>query len=80
MDQSLELPAAKRRKSVLIYCGHCQESLPASTYYRHREEFYNPVNQQWQELACPRRQETFSSDSSDEEIVSELPGYDFQGW
>ena len=78
--QSLEFPAAKRRKHGLIYCVHCEKNLPASTYYRHREEFYNPANQHWQKLTSERSQETFSSESNDEENDSELPGCDFQGW
>ena len=35
----------RARKRVL--CPHCKESVSHATYYRHRERFYDPQNDQW---------------------------------
>ncbi len=41
-----DVPTAKRRRRS-VYCGHCKERLPPSTYYRHREQFFDVVSQLW---------------------------------
>ena len=63
-----QLPTAKRRR-VLVFCNHCEQRLPTSTYYRHREQFFDPVSQHWHKDAID------SSDSSDEEVPDSI----FQG-
>ena len=34
--------------SRLLYCGHCHNKVPKSTYYRHRLQFYDEFRQVWQ--------------------------------
>ena len=40
-------PGTKRRRRSIL-CGHCNRSVSSSTYYRHRELFFDVVSQQWQ--------------------------------
>ena len=47
VDVTESLPHSKRRR-FLLHCGHCDRSLPKSTYYRHREAFFNPVSGHWE--------------------------------
>ena len=39
-------PFSKRLRRTL-YCGHCLKHVSKSTYYRHREQYYDEVKQQW---------------------------------
>lgn len=39
-------PMAKRHRPLLL-CGHCDKYLTKSTYYRHKEIYFNPVSLQW---------------------------------
>ena len=36
-----------RRYRQRHFCGHCDEYLPKSTFYRHRKSFFNPVSHEW---------------------------------
>lgn len=36
-----------RRSRERVFCGHCDEYLPKSTFYRHKDTFFNPVSKQW---------------------------------
>lgn len=31
----------------MVFCIHCDSKVPKSTYYRHREEFFDPVTNVW---------------------------------
>ena len=31
----------------MMFCVHCDSKVPKSMYYRHRNEFYDPVNDVW---------------------------------
>ena len=31
----------------MVFCVHCDSDVPKSTYYRHREEFFDPVTNVW---------------------------------
>ena len=31
----------------MMFCVHCDSEVPKSTYYRHREEFFDPVTNVW---------------------------------
>ena len=42
MANGLRVRARKR-----VLCPHCKESVSHDTYYRHRERFYDPQNDQW---------------------------------
>ena len=57
-----EAPPSKRRK----YCNHCFKFVGYSTYYKHREEFFDPVTNQWSvDLECSTQAGAWeSSDSS----------------
>ena len=37
-----------RRCRQKHFCGHCNDYLPKSTFYRHRDSFFNPVSNEWQ--------------------------------
>ena len=43
-------PAAlsPKRKRRCILCGHCNRLVPSSTFYRHREQYFDVVAQKWQ--------------------------------
>ena len=70
-------PMSKRSRPLLL-CGHCDKYLTKSTYYRHRELYFNPVSLQWkssmeveeyvdhavQQPYLPTCQETEMTDSS----------------
>ena len=30
-----------------IYCSHCMKNVPKSTFYRHRNRFFDPVSGLW---------------------------------
>ena len=30
-----------------IYCPHCDDFVPKTTFYRHKKQFYNVVNGEW---------------------------------
>ena len=32
-----------------LYCGHCHELIPKSSFYRHRNRYYNHVTGEWSE-------------------------------
>ena len=67
MAESSEVPTAKRRRRIgSVYCGHCKQRVPTSTYYRHREQFFDVVTQQWQ-CHTAARANPATQDSSDEE-------------
>lgn len=44
MESSQPMP---KRSRPLLLCGHCDKYLTKSTYYRHRELYFNPVSLQW---------------------------------
>ena len=31
----------------MVFCVHCDSEVPKSTYYHHREEFFDPVTNVW---------------------------------
>ena len=67
LDKTCLTTNKRRRRS--IHCGHCDRHVPPSTYYRHREQFFDVVSQQWQ---------TFSpqdSDSDRPELLSETTSF-----
>ena len=44
--RSMAEPKGKRRRDRL-FCPHCDEYLSNSTFYRHKEAFYNHVSGAW---------------------------------
>ena len=54
--------SSKRRRRKFHFCGHCRRLLPKSTYYRHRELYYDDISQKWNDI-----QEFSSTSSSDED-------------
>ena len=42
-----ERVVTKRRYRDRVFCPHCEDYLPNSTFYRHKETFYNPVSREW---------------------------------
>ena len=44
----VDLPHPKRRRSFLL-CEHCDRYVSNSTYYRHKEAYFNRVTGQWQQ-------------------------------
>ena len=42
-------PQSKRHRSLLL-CGHCETYVPKSTYYRHKERYFDVISNQWQRL------------------------------
>ena len=34
----------------LLLCGHCETYVPKSTYYHHKERYFDVVSTQWQQL------------------------------
>ena len=30
-----------------VFCNHCDDYIPKSTFYRHKETFFNPVSNSW---------------------------------
>ena len=47
MQQSHERSSKAQRTRIKHLCGHCNQLLPKSTFYRHKDTFYNPVSRQW---------------------------------
>ena len=43
-----ERVVTKRRSRDKVFCPHCEDYLPNSTFYRHKGAFYNPVSCEWQ--------------------------------
>ena len=37
-----------KRRRCLLLCGHCDRYLSKSTYYRHRDAYFNHASGQWQ--------------------------------
>ena len=45
MASSSDVVRPRRR----LYCPHCQDNVGHSTYYRHRDMYYNANTNQWSE-------------------------------
>ena len=54
-------PTSRKRKRKK--CEHCGDRVSLSTYYRHREQFFDPVRQQWD---IERQGQPAADSSSDE--------------
>ena len=74
MAESSKFPTAKRSRRIgSVYCGHCEQKVPTSTYYRHWEQFIDVVAQQWQcHTATETNPSKFSAEKSSDEDVLEL--------
>lgn len=61
-----------RRCRQKLFCGHCNDYLPKSTFYRHRDSFFNPASDEWQ----TRSDDVIASSNSDRarEIGGQLFG------
>ena len=48
-DDSVAMASSSesRRCRQKHYCPHCNDYLPKSTFYRHRDSFFNPVSIKW---------------------------------
>ena len=44
--ESLSSQKRKRRRKT-YFCGHCKRILPKSTFYRHRELYYDELCEKW---------------------------------
>ena len=43
-DLGMELGSLRKTD---IYCPHCDDFVPKTTFYRHKKQFYNVVNGEW---------------------------------
>ena len=59
-------PKVIKRRQRRIFCGHCERAVPASTYYRHRELFFDVVAQEWQRSAASFAESTESLHETNE--------------
>ena len=39
----------ERQVSRRVYCGHCHKQIPKSSFYRHRNRYYDHVTGEWRE-------------------------------
>lgn len=85
---------SKRRSRDRVFCHHCHEYLPKSTFYRHKEAFFSHVSRQWQQKddSCVSRAKEVaqnaigdatsgmcSSDVGDEIMARESQGLEVAG-
>ena len=71
LEFSVAAPSAKRiRRRQSVRCGHCDRLVPAYTYYRHREQFYDVVSQQWQQHAEHAEHLSVQNSSHEQEEIS----------
>ena len=45
----IKMSNSRKRK----FCGHCQEYVGHSTYYRHHDRFFNPITSSWTHSGSP---------------------------
>ena len=38
---------SKKRLRSTLFCGHCNRSVPHSTFYRHKVKYYNEISNTW---------------------------------
>ena len=55
---------SKKRKYSKQYCFHCRNQVSKSTWYRHYNQFYDPVNDKWE---VSQYEQPFKFDSSSDE-------------
>ena len=63
------------------FCYHCNDYVSRATYYRHREQFYNPVTQVWR-LSGAEGISSMGSEvdvSFNDHTVMESTGESFEG-
>ena len=60
-------PAVKRRR---IYCGHCEEYLAKSAFYRHKGKYFDADSKTW--TTSPAAEDVHAS-SSDSSVDSQCP-------
>ena len=59
-----------------IFCAHCNDYLPKSTFYRHRDCFFNPVSKEWQKSDADNAGDSFQqrvSCTSDQSSAGAIP-------
>ena len=39
---------ASKRKRDLLFCGHCEKYVSKSSFYRHRDAYFDPVLGKWE--------------------------------
>ena len=57
-----------KRKRDLLLCGHCNNYVSKSTYYRHRDAFFDPVLEKWE-----RENPLLESNVQENETLSDMP-------
>ena len=75
MAEAAPVTAPKRRKRPSLECGHCGEVVSKSTYYRHKQKFYNPATKKWK--LCDQQD---SESSSGEDCGSYEEGSEISEW
>lgn len=50
LSEEETVPRASKRKRSLLLCGHCDRYVSKSTYYRHRDAYFNPLLGTWQRV------------------------------
>ena len=91
----MDLPSAtvasqhgKKRHRDTMFCDHCHRDVSKSTFYRHYQEFFDPVAKRWRRegvtgtapAVClprstlPLEEETMHSEANNQVVVSEDEG------
>ena len=64
MEGAVRGPSSRKRTAVgscrEVFCGHCDMKVPRSTFYRHRENFFDEIRQEW----LPQQQTSTSTDET----------------
>ena len=60
-----------------LFCPHCDWLVPKSTYYRHREQFYDPIQDVWSAVKVNRTTTMPAADANGE---CEYDQMDFAGF
>ena len=58
------MSARSERQWRPIFCPHCGSSVSKSTYYRHRDRYYDPIADKWESIETPARDGTIVSRKS----------------
>ncbi len=61
----------RRRLRGKVMCEHCNQLLPKSTYYRHKDTFYNFVSRKWQRVDEVEARSQFSGKLSAAEVCTD---------
>ena len=57
----------RKRRRKTRFCGHCRRVLPKSTFYRHRELYYDELCEKWTDALFSSTDE--SEDERQESVI-----------